>query len=261
MTDLLAVTLGNTSVAAATAGAGGALRDVCREPLDRLESLLDARLEAAEMAVVVCSVNPPALARLRQALAAAGQAPPLVAGEDFSIPVEADVDEPARVGTDRLLAALAAYRRAEGACIVVDAGTAVTVDAVDVGGTFLGGAIFPGPDLMARALAEGTAQLPLVKPEYAESILGRNTRDAIRAGVHHGWRGGVIMMLAAALSEVGEHASVFLTGGDLAPLKSETGDFLRGYDGEEGESDRQVRVVPDLVLEGLVLAYRERAEP
>ncbi|MBL7141162.1 MAG: type III pantothenate kinase [Planctomycetes bacterium] len=265
MTDLLAVTLGNTSVAIAVADAEGVLHDVRREPLAHLETLLAERLASAGDAAgpaIVGSVNPPALARLRKALQTAEHGPPRVAGRDFPIPIATAVDEPARVGTDRLLAALAAYRRARGPCIVVDVGTAVTVNAVDGAGTFLGGAIFPGPDLMARALAEGTAQLPNVDMHAGpvpESVVGKNTRDAIRTGVHHGWRGGITMMLAAALSEVGEHATVFLTGGYLALLKSEANDFLGGYDEDGGESDRRPRVVPDLVLEGLVLAWREHA--
>jgi len=249
VTDLLAVTLGNTSVAAATAGAGGALRDVCREPLDRLESLLGARLEAAEVPVIVCSVNPPVLARLREMAEAAGRAPPLVAGEDFSVPIETDVDEPARVGTDRLLAALAAYRRAEGACIVVDAGTAVTVDAVNGDGTFLGGAIFPGPDLMARALAEGTAQLPrfhIRSGMVPASAIGKDTEEAIRSGITRALAGAVTGLAADMMNEMGTAASVYITGGYAPP---------RG----EGDGSGWM-AVPNLVLEGLVLAYRERAE-
>ncbi|MFO8014809.1 MAG: type III pantothenate kinase [Phycisphaerae bacterium] len=261
MTDLLAVTLGNTSAAAATADADGVLRDVARAPLAQLEAILTPRLEAADGPVVVGSVNPPALVRLREAAEAAGCDGPFVAGEDFPIPVRTDVDEPDRVGTDRLLAALAAYRRAGRACIVIDVGTAVTVDAVDDAGTFLGGAIAPGRELMAQALAEGTAQLPYVTPCHAESILGKNTSDAIRTGIYHTFLGGTTMMLAAALSEVGEHAAVFLTGGDLATIKSDADDLLSQCDTQEDELKQRGWPVPELVLEGLVLAWREQQEP
>ncbi|MEA3366750.1 MAG: type III pantothenate kinase, partial [Planctomycetota bacterium] len=171
------------------------------------------------------------------------------AGEGFSIPVKADVDEPARVGTDRLLAALAAYRRAGGACIVVDAGTAVTVDAVDDDGTFLGGAIFPGPDLMARSLAEGTAQLPAVEigREFVpERVIGKNTGDAIRSGIMRTLSGAVGGIAADMMHEVGTGVPVYITGGYAPP--------------EDGERGIGEVVVPDLVLEGLVLAWREHHE-
>jgi len=251
MTDLLAVTLGNTSVAAAAAHPDGALGEVSREPLARLEAALGPRLEAAEGPVLVCSVNPPALERLRRTAVAAGFDPPQVAGEDFAIPVAADVDEPARVGTDRLLAALAAHRRAEGPCLVVDVGTAVTVDAVDEAGTFLGGAIFPGPRLMARSLADGTAQLPLVEMsgvEAGDRVIGKNTEAAVRIGVSRALSGALGYILTAMLLELGVQGPVFLTGGDAPPAENEAD--LKGT--------RYV-VVPDLVLEGLVLAWRERA--
>ncbi|KPJ72667.1 MAG: hypothetical protein AMS14_07395, partial [Planctomycetes bacterium DG_20] len=170
---------------------------------------------------------------------------PKTARDDFPIPIATGVREPDRVGVDRLLAALAAYRRTGGACIVVDCGTAVTVDAVDSGGVFLGGAIFPGREMMARALAEGTAQLPHVRGSAApESVLGKSTEEAILAGLVRGTAGALESLVAAAMMEVGLHARVVVTGGDAAVPESPV---LR----------RKSQVVPDLVLEGLVMAYRE----
>ena len=250
MTPILAVALGNTSVAAATAGADAALRDVGRASLEALEAFLAPRLEAADGPVIVASVNPPALERMRRAAETVAADGPHVAGADFPIPIRADVAEPARVGTDRLLAALAARHRAGGACIVVDAGTAVTVDAVDADGTFLGGAIFPGPGLMARALADGTAQLPLVEVgrEFVpERAIGKNTEEAIRFGIMRALSGAVGGIAADMMQVVGTAAPVYITGGYAPPGQ-----------GERGVAES---VVPDLVLEGLVLAWREHREP
>ncbi len=250
MSGLLAVTLGNTSVAVATADEAGTLHDVGRASREPPEAFLAPRLETADGPVVVCSVNPPALDRVRQAVEAAGADGPYVAGEDFPIPIHADVDEPGRVGTDRLLAALAAYRRAGRACIVIDAGTAVTVDAVDEDGTFLGGAIFPGPGLMARSLADGTAQLPLVEVgrEFVpERAIGKNTQEAIRSGIMRALAGGIGGIAGDMMQVVGTAAPVYITGGYAPP--------------EHGERGIAESVVPDLVLEGLVLAWREHREP
>ena len=244
MSDLVAITLGNTSAAMATVGGDGALGDVRREPLAGLEGLFAAFVPAPlerRAPIIVASVTPPALGRLR----AAAPAAPKVARDDFPIPIATGVREPDRVGVDRLLAALAAYRRTGGACIVVDCGTAVTVDAVDSGGVFLGGAIFPGREMMARALAAGTAQLPHVRGGAPpESVLGKSTEEAILAGLVRGTAGALESLVAAAMMEVGLHARVVVTGGDAAVPESPV---LR----------RKSQVVPDLVLEGLVMAYRE----
>jgi len=251
MTAMLAVTLGNTSIAIAGVDEGGVLADVCREPLERLEAVFTEWLEAlpdGEVTVIVCSVSPPAMARLREAAEAARDARVHEAGKDFHIAVKADVEEPQRVGTDRLLAALAAHRRVGGACIVVDAGTAVTVDAVDDDGTFLGGAIFPGPGLMARALAEGTAQLPHVELRSAvvpETVVGKNSEEAIRSGIANAFAGGIRNVAAAIAHETGVGMPVIVTGGYAPKGDADSGPWT---------------VVPDLVLEGLVLAWRERTE-
>jgi len=230
---LVAVTLGNSSAALAVATEAGAIESVRRVPIDRLEDL------AADMAqpVIVASVNPPALERLRRIAASL-----LVAGADFPIPIKTDVDQPERVGTDRLLTALAAYRRFNRECIVVDFGTAITVNAVRADGTFAGGAIFPGLAMMARALSEGTALLPAVQAPTAAPLAGRNTEEAIAAGILRGAAGAVTGLIAAARRVVGTDARVVLTGGaapvvaDLLPTDCRT-------------------VIQNLLFEGLLASY------
>ncbi len=250
MNDLLAITLGNSSVVMATMTREAEILDARGEPLARLEDLFAEFVpapQARQAPIIVASVNPPALARLRAVAPAAGPAAPLVARDDFPIPIATNVDEPEKVGVDRLLAALAAYRLTGSACVVVDCGTAVTVDAVDADGTFLGGAIFPGRDMMARALAEGAAQLPTVAIGPAESGIGRNTEEAIRAGIVHGSDGALAALIAGAQAAAGRKATVILTGGD-APLPGSP--VLRPA----------FKVVPDLVLAGLVMACSEWQE-
>jgi type III pantothenate kinase len=131
--------------------------------------------------------------------------------------------EPERVGRDRLYAARGALEVAGGPSLVVDAGTALTVDALAVRrgrGRFLGGAIAPGPALLARALAQGTARLPLVDVARTRArSLGRDTREAIASGVVHGFRGAA-RELARAIgreSGVGERRIV-ITGGARSRL-------------------------------------------
>jgi len=250
MSTYIAITLGN-SRAAATLATNGVLGEVHRAPVENLEELRDVLARASRdpggeaMAVALASVNPPAFERLLKLLNETSLPLPEMAGKDFPVPIRVDVREPERVGVDRLLGALAAYRRARGACIVVDFGTAITVNSVGRDGTFLGGAIFPGLAMMAGALAGGTALLPEITVPDTAPAIGKNTAEAIAAGILHGATGAVANLVAAASATVGEGATVLLTGGDAERITP-----LLPPDCQE--------VVPDLVLEGLAIAYHER---
>jgi len=161
--------------------------------------------------------------------------------------LEIRCSEPERVGADRLYAAAGAADRCGRSCLVVDAGTALTVDAVLVSaGTraFLGGAIAPGPRLSAAALAAGTARLPRVEPRAGAPALGTVTEGAIQAGVVVGFRGAAERLVEELAREAGfEVAPVVLTGGAR--------EFLlvpRPF------TARALEVVPDLVHQGLLAA-------
>jgi len=164
------------------------------------------------------------------------------------LPLELLVEAPHRVGIDRLAGAAAAARvKARGrAAIVVDCGTAATVDMVSPEGRFLGGAILPGPALMARALAEGTSRLPEVAAldhGPPPAMPGRSTQEAIAAGIGWGSRGAVARLVAEAQAAFGGGAQVMLTGGSAGLVR----------DALPGALD-----MPDLVLCGIALAA-ERA--
>ena len=133
-----------------------------------------------------------------------------------AFPLRADVAEPARVGVDRLAAAFAAHVLARGPALVVSAGTAITVDWIDHGPLFRGGAIVPGRRLQARALHTWTDRLPEIAPASDAPLLhlpGKSTEEAIGRGLDVGIPG-----LVDALLEDLERASgplpVFVTGGD-----------------------------------------------
>jgi pantothenate kinase type III len=157
----------------------------------------------------------------------------LLLGRDFQALVKNRARHPETVGADRLAQAAAAWARAKGPCVVVSMGTAITIDAVNARGEFLGGLIAPGLRLMARALHEHTALLPEVEPQRMKSPLGRHTRDAIRAGISFAAEG----LIRAALSH--HKGRVFGTGGD-ASLYRDLFDV----------------VVPDLALEGVARSWR-----
>jgi len=160
---------------------------------------------------------------------------------------------PAEVGRDRLYAARGALSLLGRSAVVVDAGTALTVDAVlhrEKGpGAFLGGAIAPGPRLSAEALASGAARLPRVEPEPGVGALGRDTREAIRAGVGVGFRGAARELLDGVSHEADlEDAPVVLTGGARAFLL-----LPRPF------TSREIVRLPDVVHLGLLAAGLDAA--
>lgn len=134
------------------------------------------------------------------------------------IPIETAVLRPERVGVDRLLAALAARRQdPTRPVVVVDFGTAITVDPVSADGRFLGGCIVPGPELLAAALSRGTDRLPDLAIEPDHAPVGEDTERAIVRGISGLIAGGVSRLVEGAAGAVagpdGPAPRVVATGG------------------------------------------------
>jgi type III pantothenate kinase len=164
----------------------------------------------------VAGVHPARRDRLVAWLRARGALVRVIASHR-DVPIRVAVDSPDHVGIDRLLNAVAAAARVPGGtpAIVIDAGSAVTVDLVDGAGAFCGGSIFPGLRLMARALHAETALLPLVEAFVPSDVPGRDTAAAIRSGVYHAVCGG-IDRIVDQLSQRNPGAIVLLGGGDTS---------------------------------------------
>ncbi|MGQ9650943.1 MAG: type III pantothenate kinase [Phycisphaerae bacterium] len=252
-TYLILMDIGNTNVA--MAGWFDDHRDEAEhipttsldQLMNRLERMWSAFPGTATRAVVICSVCPPVLARLRQACAAKGIEPLLVVGEEIESPIPLDVTmrEPSKVGTDRLCAAAGAFARVRGACVVADFGTALTIDLVSDNGIFLGGTILPGIALSAKALHEYTAQLPLVEVGSPTETLGKDTQSAIRNGIYAMMVGALREIAERYAADIGKWPPLIITGGNAS-------DIARGADFVD-------KVMPDLCLDGLVIAYKRHA--
>ncbi|MFO0797710.1 MAG: type III pantothenate kinase [Gemmataceae bacterium] len=138
------------------------------------------------------------------------------------LPIPLAVDEPAAVGIDRVFGALAARALAppDTPVITVDVGTAVTVNLVHADGAFRGGAIFPGPRLMALALHQHTAKLPLVEVTGPDTAVepAPNTTAAIRQGIASAVVCGAYGLACDFAARPGPPAWLFLTGGGAALL-------------------------------------------
>lgn len=130
--------------------------------------------------------------------------------------------QPRRMGVDRWVAMVGAWAEVQGTCLVVDAGTAITIDAIDDDGQHLGGQIIPGVAIMATALAKATSEIPAVRPAPARSdidlgMFGRNTAAAVREGAQNAVAGAVDRAIRTLQSNAYEPV-VVLTGGDSSRI-------------------------------------------
>lgn len=146
-------------------------------------------------------------------------------------------ERPLALGADRWAALIGAWHLQQGACLVVNAGTATTVDVLTADALFAGGCILPGLDLMRRSLVQGTARLPLA--DGVVQALPRNTADAIYNGCLHAQLGAIARMRA----QLPAQAPVILSGGAAGYL--------------QGSIDGPVMMAPWLVLDGLLAVARE----
>ncbi|MFC1606331.1 type III pantothenate kinase [Candidatus Latescibacterota bacterium] len=163
-----------------------------------------------------------------------------VAGTAADIGVRVMYDDPATFGVDRAFAVLAAYHHYGNSCVVIDAGTAVTVDAVSRDGSVIGGCIFPGMKTLSRSMSEHT-DLPDIGVIDTCDGLGTSTRQCIECGISLGLEGAITRLVDTARAEVDSGDRCMITGGGGKMLL--------------GKLPYAVQHRPNLVLEGLGLAY------
>jgi type III pantothenate kinase len=205
-----------------------------REAWERIKDL-------EQPAVAAAGVNPPLVEPLEHAVAQATGAKVQWVGSDLDLPIKVLTEHPEQTGIDRVLNVAAAYEQMGKACVVVDAGTAVTVDACNDKGEFLGGAIAPGAAMQLDALHDRTAKLPRVDLAAPTEPFGRSTAAAIQQGVFHGIRGMVKELVENYATDLGTWPDLIATGGD-APTLFQDWELVHA-------------IAPDLTLYGIALAY------
>jgi len=166
-----------------------------------------------------------------------------IIGDEIPLPMNLWVDEPDKVGTDRVISAAAAYDVVEDAVVVADFGTAVTIDLVDKNGVFLGGVICPGFEISAKALKDYTAQLPNIKITKPKAPYGRNTAEAINCGLYYSVVGALQEIIRRYAEKIGKWPQTVITGSAAKTIKDDC-DFIDSF-------------VPHLVVKGIVLAYKK----
>ncbi len=244
---IVVIDIGNTTTSVATWHEGELRTPLVGATPDQaaFEESYAAHLEASgerkPAATVISSVVPEALERIRTWVAGKSDQEALVVGETIPLPMDVAVKDKRAVGVDRVCQAAAAYDRIRRGCTVVSFGTAITVDLVDDDGAFVGGAILPGLRMQLCALHDHTAQLPQVEASFPESPFGRDTTEAIQAGVCRGITGAVRALVEAYATHLNRWPQVVATGGDAAFLAPHC-DFVD-------------TLAVDLSLRGVGLAY------
>ncbi len=251
--SLLVLEIGNSHASVATAVAGR-IYTTQRFGLDQVAGVVAAGAESwaalpedRNRAIAAAGVVPSALKDIRDRLSAELSQPIMVVGEELHRPLSLAIESPESVGIDRVCSAAAAYDTLGHACVVASFGTAITIDCVNDEGVFMGGAILPGVDMQARSLHEGTAQLPRVEIKSPAGVYGNSTNDAISTGVLIGIAGGVREIVERYATELGSWPDLIATGGQAELIRE--------------HSNIIDRVVPDLCIRGIALAFRKHFSP
>jgi type III pantothenate kinase len=170
---------------------------------------------------------------------------PLVVGTNVELGISVNTDHPRAVGADRLINAVAAHEKYQGALIVIDFGTATTFDVVAPDGAYEGGVIAPGVNLSAEALHNAAALLPRVEVRSTQAVIGKDTIPAMQSGLYWGYVGLVEGLVARIKTEYGQPMTVIATGG-LSNLFRAQIPVIEHAD-------------PDLTIRGLALVHARNA--
>lgn len=184
--------------------------------LGGLLALVGADLLVDVTGVVLSSVVPPATQAAREVAERVLGVPTVVVEQGVRTGIAIRHDRPQDLGADRIANAVAAQALFGGPAVVVDFGTAISFDAVDADGVFVGGAIAPGVTTATNALVDRAARLPDVEPVAPASPIGRSTVHALQSGIVHGFAGQVDRLVQRISDQLGPGVTTVATG-TIAP--------------------------------------------
>jgi type III pantothenate kinase len=235
--NVLVIDVGNTRIKWGCGHAGGWLRQgwvATAEPAALAAEF--AGLPVPDRVLGSCVAADAVRAQVAAVLPAAAAPPRWLVASAAQCGVRSGYADPAALGADRWAALIGAWQMIGAACVVANAGTTMTIDALGADGVFLGGCIVPGARLMREAMARDTANLAL--REGAFSYFPDNTGDALFSGAVNALAGAVERMARFLEETTGTPPPVLLSGGDAALI--------------EKRLNARTTVVDNLVLEGLL---------
>ncbi|MGF7186841.1 type III pantothenate kinase [Desulfitispora alkaliphila] len=250
---LLAFDVGNTNIVIGIYGDDNQLKVNWRISTERqktadeygmlLKQLFDFnQIELTDISdVIISSVVPPLITALSEMCESYFGFQPVLVGPGVKTGIAIKYDNPREVGADRIVNAVAAYKKYGGPCVVVDFGTATTFCAVSEKGDYLGGAIAPGINISTEALFQKAAKLPRIQLVKPETIIGKNTVVSMQAGIVYGYISQVDGIVKRMRQELGGDAIAIATGG------------LASFIGEESEAIDYIDEM--LTVDGLRIIY------
>lgn len=192
---------------------------------------------------IISSVVPPVFNAVRTGVIKLTGLTPMVVGPGIKTGLNIQMDNPASVGSDLIVAAVAALQEYQAPLMLIDMGTATTITVVDKDNTYIGGAIIPGVRVSAEALSSRAAQLPGIQLDRPKRAIGKNTVECMRSGIMFGAAAMLDGMIERMEAELGKQTTVVATGGIaqfVAPL-----------------CKREIRLEKDLLLKGLNIIYKK----
>ncbi|MDO4300348.1 MAG: type III pantothenate kinase [Clostridia bacterium] len=192
---------------------------------------------------IISSVVPPVLTAIKLAVKMVIGKEPLVVGPGVKTGLNILMDNPGAVGSDRIVSAVAALDKFKPPIIIVDMGTATTIDTIDKKGNYVGGCIMPGVGISLQALSSSTAQLPAISFEKPKKAIGKNTIDCMKSGVVFGTAGMIDGCVERIETELGEKCKVIITGG----LGKNFAEICKG----------DYEYIEELLLNGLYIIYNK----
>jgi type III pantothenate kinase len=192
---------------------------------------------------IISSVVPPVFNSVKTGVIKVIGKQPMVVGPGLKTGLNINVDVPSQVGSDRIVIAVAALAEYKPPMILMDLGTATTIEVVEPGKMYLGGVIFPGVKISLDALTSRTAQLPGISLDKPKNIIGRNTVDCMRSGMMYGTAAMIDGIVERIEEELGHKSTLIATGGlaqFITPL-----------------CKREIILERDLLLKGLNIIYKK----
>ncbi len=192
---------------------------------------------------IISSVVPPVFNSVKTGVIKVIGKQPMVVGPGLKTGLNINVDVPSQVGSDRIVIAVAALAEYKPPMILMDLGTATTIEVVEPGNMYLGGVIFPGVKISLDALTSRTAQLPGISLDKPKHVIGRNTVDCMRSGMMYGTAAMIDGIVDRIEEELGHKSTLIATGGlaqFITPL-----------------CKREIILERDLLLKGLNIIYKK----